>query len=213
MTRIKTRTRTLANGAPGRSLYLLYDPKSRKHHGAESFVEYEGLLAMLYDRDIRSMEVQAERFTVPGPEGDFECIPDVRLIRADGVIEFREFKQDIEALAPEERARLQRIQAHLQGLGYSYTVEDARSWRQGHRLANIKLLYRYAALEPDTALLSWLRKRLRARPGTYDIWTFRTQAGDDRLPDLYRLLWDQSIGVDIDSAPLGDESLLWRVEA
>lgn len=82
---------------------------------------------MLYDRDIRSMEVQAERFTVPGPEGDFDCIPDVRLIRADGVIEFREFKQDIEALTPEERERLQRIQAHLQGLGYSYTVEDARS--------------------------------------------------------------------------------------
>lgn len=96
---------------------------------------------------------------------------------------------------------------------YSYTVEDARSWRQGHRLANIKLLYRYAALEPDTALLSWLRKRLRARPDTYDIWTFRSQAGADRLPDLYRLLWDQSIAVDIDSAPLGDESLLWRGEA
>jgi hypothetical protein len=203
----------LANGAPGRSLYLLYDPKTGKHHGAESFVEYEGLLTMLYDRDIRSMEVQAERFTVPGPEGDFECVPDVRFARADGVIEFREFKENVEALQPEEKARLRCIQEHLQRLGYSYTVADARTWRQGHRLANIKLLYRYAPLEPDAALLSWLQRRLRARPGTYDIWTFRSQAGAERLPDLYRLLWGQSIGVDIERAPLDDDSLLWRAEA
>jgi len=212
MTRIKTKTRTLANGAPGRSLYLVYDPKARKHHGAESFVEFEGLLALLYDRDVISMEVQAERFTVSGPEGDFECIPDVRFVRSDGVIAFREFKDDVEALPPEDKVRLACVKAHLQRLGYSYTVEDAKTWRQGHRLGNIKLLYRYAALEPDTALLSWLQKRLRARPGTYDIRTFRSQAGADRVSDLYRLLWDQSIGVDVVSEPLNDESLLWRLD-
>lgn len=213
MTRIRTRTRTLANGAPGRSLYLLYDPNARKHHGAESFVEYEGLLALLYDRDISQIEVQAERFTVPRPEGAFECIPDVRFVRKDGVIEFREFKENVEALNPEERERLRCIQEHLHRLGYPYTVADAQSWRQGPRLANIKFLYRYAALEPDTALLSWLQARLRSSPGTYDIRTFRDQAGVDRLPDLYRLLWGQNVGVCIDSAPLSDESLLWRGES
>lgn len=213
MTRIKTRTRTLANGAPGRSLYLLYDPQTRTQHGAESYVEYEGLLELLYDRDIHSIEVQAERFTVPGPQGDFACIPDVRMVRANGVIEFREFKQNIEALRPEERVRLQCIQEYLHGLGYPYTVADAKSWRQGHRLANIKLLYRYAALEANAALLSWLQTRLPPRPGAYDVCTFCCQAGAGRLPDLYRLLWGQRVGVCIDSAPLSDESLLWRVES
>lgn len=213
MTQIKTETRPLSNAAPGRSLYLLYDPKTRTHHAAESFAEYEGLLAMLYDRDIVSMKAQAEVITVHGPDGTFKCIPDVRYVRTNGVIEFREFKANLASLPEEKKARLQHIQAHLQREGYTYTVEDAQTWRQGHRLANIKLLYRYAAMDLDTALLAELQKRLGPRPKTYDIWAFRSQFGRHRLPALYRLLWEQCVGVDIDGAPLGDESLLWRLEA
>jgi hypothetical protein len=213
MTRIKTESRTLANGAPGRSLYLLYDPRARKHHAAESYVEYEGLLTMLYDRDIDSMEVQPKGFTISDRDGEFKYTPDVRYVRSQRTIAYREFKEDFEALSAEDKERYRRIKAHLHRLGFDYAVEDARTWRMGHRLANIKLLYRYAGLEPDTALLSWLNQRLGPHPGTFDIWTFRSQLSTERLPALYRLLWEQSVAVDIDGAPLDDDSLLWRGQA
>lgn len=212
MTRIKTESRTLANGAPGRSLYLLYDPRARKHHAAESFVEYEGLLAMLYDRDIVSMEAQPKGFTISDSDGEFKYTPDVRYVCRHGTIEYREFKEDLNALSLEDKERYRRIKAHLHRLGFGYDVEDARTWRMGCRLANIKLLYRYAGVEPDTALLAWLNQRLGPRPDTFDIWAFRSQLGKHRMPALYRLLWEQRLGVDIAGAPLGDDSLLWRVQ-
>jgi hypothetical protein len=213
MTRIKTESRTLTNGAPGKSLYLLYDPRARKHHAAESYVEYEGLLTMLYDRNIVSMEVQPKGFTISDRDGEFKYTPDVRYVHGQGTIEYREFKEDFDALSPDDKERYRRIKAHLHRLGFGYSIEDARTWRIGHRLANIKLLYRYAGLEPDTALLAWLNQRLGPRPGSYDIWTFLSQLGKERLPALYRLLWEQSVAVDIAGAPLDDDSLLWRVQA
>jgi hypothetical protein len=210
MTRIRTNTRTLANGAPGKSLYLLYDPATGAHLAAESRAECDGLIELMYDRDIAALVVQPERFQVPDVDGEFHYTPDVRYVRRDGRIGFREFKSAPADLSEADRIRYLTASNHLRSLGYEYSLVYAEELRKGHRLANIKLLFRYSACELDTALLSWLNKRLPSRPGSYDIGTFRSQAGVARTPNLFKLLWQHAVAVDIDTAPLTDESLLWR---
>jgi len=92
MAKVKTATRTLSNAGRLRTLVITTSHKAEGVLVAESLVEYDGLLELMANPDIVSMRVQPETIYFELDGRSVAYTPDVRFVRRDGRIGFREFK-------------------------------------------------------------------------------------------------------------------------
>lgn len=211
MARIKTATRPVSNAGRLRVLIAVASRKAIGEMPAESQVEYDGLIELLSDPDIVTAQVQPKTLEVDIDGVKRSYTPDVRFVRRDGRIGYREFKLDKEKVDADLLAKLTAARVELEAAGYEFEVRDAADIRSGHRADNLRLLKRYA---------HWPTTRKFQR----EVWEFAGRAPELALQDvrdfvraenygaLYRMLWERQLNADLTSARLDGLTPIWRGE-
>jgi hypothetical protein len=144
MARVKTATRTIRNAGPGRTMVLVASRKAVGELPTESLIEYDGLIELLADPDIVSVQVQPETISLEIDGETVKYTTDAKFVRRDGSIGFREFKDSSKPLSPEMERKLQAAKTHFVQRGYEFSVRTSGEIGAGFRIANLKLLKRYA---------------------------------------------------------------------
>lgn len=209
MAKVKTATRTLSNAGRLRMLVITTSQKAKGVLVAESLVEYDGLLEMLADPDIASLRVQPETLDFEMDGRAVSYTPDVRFVRQDGRIGFREFKPPIASLDDEVVAKLYVAQEVLTEQGYEFEVRDSDTVRRGYRIENLRLLKRYAAWPTSQA---FQRRVLDFVGGQDDVrlQDLRDHVGPHGFGGLYRMLWEQQLWADLEDQVLGAMTRIGR---
>lgn len=209
MAKVKTATRTLSNAGRLRMLVITTSQKAEGVLVAESLVEYDGLLEMLADPDIASLRVQPETLDFEMDGRAVSYTPDVRFVRQDGRIGFREFKPPIASLDDEVVAKLDVAQEVLTKQGYEFEVRDSDTVRRGYRIENLRLLKRYAAWPTSQA---FQRRVLDFVGGRDDVrlQDLRDHVGPHGFGALYRMLWEQQLWADLEDQVLGAMTRIGR---
>lgn len=201
MAKIKTATRTLSNAGHLRVLVAVASPKAIGEMPAESLVEYDGLTELLADPDVVSAQVQPETFELYVDGVWRKYTPDVRFVRRDGRIGFREFKHSKQDLDEELKVKLDAARSALEAGGYEFEVRDASEIRRGYRIYNLRLLKRYATWPTSK---EFQRRVWEFVGGAADmcLQDVRDFVGGDKYGSLYRMLWEQQLRADLVGAPL-----------
>lgn len=209
MAKVKTATRTLSNAGRLRMLVIATSHKAEGVLVAESLVEYDGLLEMLADPDIASLRVQPETLDFEMDGRAVSYTPDVRFVRQDGRIGFREFKPPVASLDDEVVAKLDVAQEVLTKQGYEFEVRDSDTVRRGYRIENLRLLKRYAAWPTSQA---FQRRVLDFVGGQDDVrlQDLRDHVGPHGFGALYRMLWEQQLWADLEDQVLGAMTRIGR---
>lgn len=210
MAKLKTATRTLSNAGRLRTLVVATSRKAVGPLGAESLVEYDGLLELVADPDIVSVQVQPEtvRFVMGGRPVTYT--PDVRFVRRDGRIGYREFKLNTENLPPELDAKLAIAQEYFTEQGFEFEVREAAAFRRGFRIDNLRLLKRYEHWPTSQVL----QRRVLAFVEAHDevcLQDLRDHVGAEGLGALYRMVWERQLDVDLESARLCAATVVRRL--
>ncbi|WP_332747653.1 hypothetical protein [Hydrogenophaga sp.] len=211
MAKIKTATRTLSNAGRLRLLVAVASPKAIGEMPAESLVEYDGLIELLADPDIVSAQVQPEtiKLYVNGLQRTYT--PDVRFVRRDGRIGYREFKHSKHDLDEDLKVKLDAARAALEADGYEFEVRDANDIRRGYRIDNLRLLKRYASWPTSK---EFQRRVWEFVGGAADmcLQDVRDFVGGDKYGSLYRMLWEQQLRAELVGAPLCAATAISRGE-
>jgi hypothetical protein len=209
MAKIRTATRALSNAGRLRLLVAIASRKAVGEMPAESLVEYDGLTELLADPDIVSAQVQPEtiQLHIGGVQRNYT--PDVRFIRRDGRIGYREFKLSKLELDEESAAKLDAARASYEARGYEFDVRDAGEIRRGYRLENLRLLKRYAswATSEDFQRRVW---ELVGDDGETCLQDARDFVGSNNYGSLYRMLWDGHLVADLVRARLSGATKVRR---
>lgn len=209
MARIKTATRTVTNAGRLRVLVAIASKKAVGELPAESLVEYDGILELLWDPDVLSVEAQPETFTLYVDGIRKKYTPDVRFVRRDGRIGYREFKLSKEDLDDETRAELEAARQALEVDGFEFEVRDASEIRRGFFVDNLRLLKRYAEWPTSDAF----QRRVWEFVGheqTLPLQDLRDFVGGAGFGALYRMLWDQQLHGNLTTTPLCAETPIRR---
>lgn len=210
MAKVKTATRTLSNAGRLRTLVVATSPKAVGQLGAESLVEYDGLLELIADPDIVSVEVQPQTFQfVKGGGRTVSYTPDVRFTRRDGRIGYREFKHDVTKLEPELAAKLEIARESFAEQGYEFEIRDATAIRKGFRIQNLRLLKRYAQWPVSPAFQRGVLEFVGERTDIL-LQDLCEPAGTGGLGGVYRMLWDHLLEADLETALFCTATRIWR---
>jgi hypothetical protein len=212
MAKRKTATRTLSNAGRLRILRVVAAVKAMGLAPTESSVEADGLVDLEYDRTIERFEVQPLTVEVQVDGKTRQYTPDVRYVRRTGVIGFREFKGSDEDLEPDTVRKLEAASERFRRDGYEFSVMDAAQLRVGYRMDNLRLLHRYAQWPAPGKLRSQVLGALDAQ-SRQTLGELRSLVGNANLGGLYRMLWDQEVGVDLVSDRLSARTSVWRLAA
>lgn len=209
--KFKTETRVVRNAGPRRTLSLPAIPTAVGRLPTESGVEYAGLIEMSFDKDFSSLKVQPRTFelTVLGKAASYT--PDVEYVRRNGIVGYREFKFDIEALDDETKNLLAAASAELSAQGFEYSVRDLTMIRGGHRLDNIRLLRRYSRVDCSDRFAMEVVRHVQSRPGL-PFAELREWVGSSNFPGLMRAFWDQRLRFEMADAMLGPSTCIWPGE-
>lgn len=210
MARVKTATRAITNGGGlCRTLVLPATAKAVGELPTESLVEYDGLLEMIYDPDIVSVQVQPEVVALTVGTVNRAYTPDVKFVRRDGRIGYREFKQSLKDLDADTLEKLNAAAKHFASSGYEYSVVEVGQLRHGSRLSNIRLLKRYSRWPSSVSVERQIQEHLR-RQGQSSLHELRDLVGPAAYGNLYRMLWDQRLRADLDIEPLSGATRIWE---
>jgi len=212
MVKRKTATRTISNAGRLQATRVVAGIKAIGLAPTESSVEADGLLDMQYDRTIATFQVQPKTFELVVDGEARKYTPDVKYVRATGVIGFREFKDASQPLPPDEVRKLEAAARRFNDEGYDFDIVNSAELRRGYRMANLRLLKRYAQWPTSERLRAQVHDFLR-QPGRHTLGCLRDLVGLAALGGLYRMLWDQAVGVDLVAAPLCSATPVWSLEA
>lgn len=209
MAKIKTATRTIRNAGPGRTLVNVATAKAVGELPTESLVEYDGLIELIADPDIVSVQVQPETIALEVDGRTARYTPDVKFVRRDGRIGYREFKDSSKPLAPEVERKLQAAVLRFAAWGYEFDVRTSGELRSGYRLANLKLLKRYAQWTTSQAFRQAVLEFVGDRTDL-QLHDLRERVGHAAFGALYRMLWEGDLEAELESAPLCGASSVRR---
>jgi hypothetical protein len=212
MAKRKTATRTISNAGRLRVLRVVAAAKAIGLAPTESSVEADGLIDLEYDRTIERFQVQPLTVEVMVGDQPRQYTPDVRYVRRTGVIGFREFKESEEDLEPDDVRKLEAANERFRREGYEFSVMDAAQLREGFRMDNLRLLHRYAQWPASQKLRAQVLDALALRP-RQTLGELRSLVGNAHLGGLYRMLWDQEVGVDLVGERLSAHTSVWRLAA
>lgn len=209
MAKIRTATRALSNAGHLRLLVAIASRKAVGEMPAESLVEYDGLTELLADPDIVSAQVQPETIQLHIGGVQRSYTPDVRFIRRDGRIGYREFKLSKLELDEDSAGKLDAARASYEARGYEFDVRDAGEIRRGYRIENLRLLKRYAswATSEDFQRRVW---ELVGDDGETCLQDARDFVGSNNYGSLYRMLWDGHLVADLVRARLSGATKVRR---
>lgn len=210
MAKRRTATRVVTNAGRLRVLEVVASAKALGIAPTESSVEADGLVDLEYDKGIMSFQVQPVTLELVVDGVARKYTPDVRYVRHSGVIGFREFKHSESPPELDMVRKLDAARTQLTNSGYEFDIVESDQLRRGFRMDNLRTLKRYSAWARSQAL----RERVLAAVGDGEgtgLGELRERVGTADLGSLYRMLWDQELGVDLESARLCDATPVWRL--
>ncbi len=176
--------------------------KMREQIPYESTIERDLLFFLEYDASV--MRYQAQPFAITGSSADGTArtyIPDFQVIRTDckEIVECKPTAHLHEAHAQQQLALGQAWADDNQHLFVVITDADLRT---GHRLANLKLLWRYSRLCVPPSITSRCRSILIAQPAGLSLEALAAALSDtsssfELLPYLYHLLFEHILHTDL----------------
>lgn len=209
MARVKTKTRTISNAGQRRTLVCVASRKALGELPTESLVEFDGLIELIADHDIQTVEVQPRTFEIEVNGKILRYTPDVRYVRRNGKVGYREFKQDLTKFPAELAMKLDAAADHIRRQGDEFSIRTADEIRCGFRIRNLKLLHRYEQWPVAPSLKTALEEFLEQGP--QELHDLHTHCGRETVGSIYRLIWDRWLGADLDSALLCSRTRVWRV--
>lgn len=212
MAKVKTATRAVSNAGQPRTLVNIASTKAIGELPTESLVEFDGLIELIADPDIVSVQVQPQRFDLEVDGKAVQYTPDVRFVRRDGRIGFREFKDSSKPLPQEVADKLQAAAAFLADEGYEFEVRTSGELRSNHRVANFKLLKRYDGWKTTRAFEESVLAFVGDRQDLH-LHDLRQHVGPDAFGALYRMLWERLLEADLTSAALSGTTSVRRGKA
>lgn len=187
--------------------------KMREQVPYESTIERDLLFFLEYDVSV--MRYQAQPFEIAGSSADgtaHSYIPDFQVIRTDG--------QEIVECKPAARLNDVHTQQQL-ALGQTwadtnqhlFVVITDTDLRAGHRLANLKLLWRYSRLAVSVRLIEQCRAFFAAQPGGVPLTVLASflsgrASSFTQFPALYSLLFQHVLQADL-TTPLEPLTRVW----
>ena len=176
--------------------------KMREQIPYESTIERDLLFFLEYDTNV--VCYQAQPFAITGSSADgaaHSYIPDFQVIRTDSkeIVECKPAARLNEAHA---RQQLALGQAWADANQHLFVVITDTDLRTGHRLANLKLLWRYSRLCVPPSFIERCRSILIAQPDGLSLEALAaalstTSSSFELLPYLYRLLFAHILHTDL----------------
>lgn len=169
------------------------------------FLEYDSTVTCYYEQPF-TIEVTAES----GKRSTYT--PDFQVIRTNGK-ELVECKPEALLKAPHTQHQMELGQQWARENGHTFTLMTDLALRSGHRLANLKCLWRYSRLSVSLLQTAGCIDHLKRHPPGLTLAEL-VQSRDlaalssNLLPVLYHLLWKGILLTDL-TQPLNDGSLLW----
>ncbi|MFP4272249.1 MAG: TnsA endonuclease N-terminal domain-containing protein [Halothiobacillaceae bacterium] len=166
----------------------------------ESQLERDYCYILEHDRDVISYRSQPITISYSFEDTVLEHTPDFEIIRRSlDLPQYAEIKPDEKAIKDEFILRHRARSAYFYERGHEYILRTGSQLREGHRLKNIKLLYRYAQTTLDPALLDRLRHSIPAQSmlSLDELITKCSSLGNDRSI-CYGLMYHGEIAFDLD---------------
>lgn len=176
--------------------------KMREQIPYESTIERDLLFFLEYDASV--IRYEAQPFVITGAAADgveHDYIPDFLVIRPDGE-EIVECKPTVRLNDAHTQQQLALGQSWADANQHLFVVVTDTDLRTGHRLANLKLLWRYSRLCVPPSITSRCRSILIAQPGGLSLEALAAALSDtsssfELLPYLYHLVFDHILQTDL----------------
>lgn len=209
MAKLKTASRSVSNAGQLYNVGLI--PLRQGRCAYEAGVERDGLYDLGYRRDIVSVISQPETITLWIDGVLHKYTPDVLYANADGEIGITEFKHVTFETDEAYQAKLDAAKAYYGSKGIEFTVVKSDEIRLGYRMDNIRCLRRYYLWPLPTSITKLVIEYL-LKAGESTLGDLKDLVGVDGYGALYRMLYEQQIGVDLVVARLCSATRVWRVE-
>jgi TnsA endonuclease N terminal len=179
----------------------------------ESTIERDLLFFLEYDSTVTCYYEQPFTIEATLASGKLATYtPDFQVIRTNGK-ELVECKPEALLKAPHTQHQTELGEQWAKENGHTFTLMTDLALRSGHRLGNLKLLWRYSRLPVSPSLeadcIDHIKRHLPSIT-LVDLVNTRVLAAhsSNLLPVLYHLLWKGLLLTDL-TQPLNDGSLLW----
>lgn len=187
--------------------------KMREQVPYESTLERDLLFFLEYDTSV--VRYQAQPFLITGSSADGTAhtyIPDFQVIRTGGK-EIVECKPTAHLNEAHTRQQLALGQAWADTNQHLFVLITDTDLRAGHRLANLKLLWRYSRLSVSVRLIEQCRSFFAAQPGDTSLAALAAfltgqESSFTQFPALYSLLFQHVLQADL-TAPLEPSTRVW----
>ena len=195
-------TRKITNqGRRNRVVGKFMSAKMKRAIWWESQFERDYCYILEHDRDVIAYRSQPITISYSFENCVYKHTPDFEIIRHSLVLpQYAEIKPDDNAIK-EDFIRLHRARcAFFHERGNEYILCTGSHLREGHRLRNIKLLYRYARASLDPVLLNRLRDIIPAN-SRLSMLEFAERCGTQGadICFCYALIYHGEITIDLDS--------------
>ncbi len=187
--------------------------KMREQVPYESTIERDLLFFLEYDTNV--VRYQAQPFAITGSFADgvaHSYIPDFQVIRTNGK-EIVECKPTARLNDAHTQQQLALGQAWADTNQHLFVVITDTDLRAGHRLANLKLLWRYSRLSVSVRLIEQCRACITAQPEGVPLASLAAflsgqVSPSTQLPSLYSLMFQDLLHADL-TEPLSPATRVW----
>lgn len=181
----------------------------------ESLIEQDYLYVLDYETEVTWFEEQPLTISYAWQEKSYEYTPDFHVTRPTGH-ELVECKPTVFVQKTENQRKFAAAQEWCQQQGWSFSIVTDQALRKGYRLANIKLLTRYARFKLSPELLEQAQAYLQNKTGPIPL----LEAGRYLVPEhpaqgmaaLFHMAFYQRIGIDLDDHAITEQDLIWSMK-
>ncbi len=181
----------------------------------ESLIEQDYLYVLDYETEVTWFEEQPLTIAYTWQEKPYEYTPDFHVMRSTGH-ELVECKPTVFVNKTENQRKFAAAREWCQQQGWSFSIVTDQDLRKGCRLANIKLLTRYARFKLSPELLEQAQSHMREINRPIPL----LEAGRCLAPEhpsqgmaaLFHLAFYHRVGIDLDDHPITEQDLIWSTK-
>jgi len=179
----------------------------------ESSIERDLCFVLEFDASVVSYAAQPFCITHTTPDGvTHRYTPDFQVVHASGDRDLVECKPAARLADPHTQQQITIGQTWADANGYTFALVTDADLRHGHRLGNIKLLWRYRQLAVEQHLIARIMGYVHHHPGAtiQETAAYATENPQPpaHIPFLCHLLFQHIITTDL-TQPLSAHSPLW----
>jgi hypothetical protein len=171
----------------------------------ESFLEYQWLVLLDFDRSVATVNTQALEFHGRDGTRRWRHVPDIFTRRVDGRVEVLDVKHPSRHTDPDVAEQAARTARACRDLGWDYRMVGAPPQQY---YANLAWLAGYRRPLRATAGYASEVIRAAARPITLGELADHTGAPELARPVIFHQLWTHQLRCELETQPVSDRSLI-----